>query len=95
MVCRVCTLLLLAASAAALRPALPATQHRRRRGAVTMMGRKFENNKLKMAKTALAYAHTKCIRVPALNYVRLKINFSWKFAKSIFSNEHFFIMHLN
>ena len=51
----VCTLLLLAASAAALRPALPATQHRRRRGAVTMMGRKFENNKLKMAKTAAAY----------------------------------------
>ena len=50
------TLLLLAASAAALRPALPATQHRRRRGAVTMMGRKFENNKVKMAKTALAYA---------------------------------------
>ena len=56
MVCRVCTLLLIAASAAALRPALPATQHRRRRGAVTMMGRKFENNKVKMAKTALAYA---------------------------------------
>ena len=56
MVCRVCTLLLIAASAAALRPALPATQHRRRRGAVTMMGRKFENNKVKMAKTAAANA---------------------------------------
>lgn len=28
----------------------------RRAGAATMMGRKFENNKLKMAKTALAYA---------------------------------------
>ena len=53
---QLCTLLLIAASAAALRPALPATQHRRRRGAVTMMGRKFENNKVKMAKTAAANA---------------------------------------
>ena len=53
---QLCSLLLTAASAAALRPALPATQHRRRRGAVTMMGRKFENNKVKMAKTAAANA---------------------------------------
>ena len=53
---QLCSLLLIAASAAALRPALPATQHRRRRGAVTMMGRKFENNKVKMAKTAAANA---------------------------------------
>ena len=53
---QLCTLVLIAASAAALRPALPATEHRRRRGAVTMMGRKFENNKVKMAKTAAANA---------------------------------------
>ena len=48
-------LLLLAASAAALQPAMP-TYRRRLSARVVMMGRKFENNKVKMAKTAAANA---------------------------------------
>lgn len=52
-------LLILATAAWALvprtAPAAPATRARRRDATVTMMGRKFENNKVKMAKTAAAY----------------------------------------
>ena len=40
-----------------LQPSLQGTQsHAARRAGSICMGRKFENNKLKMAKTALAYA---------------------------------------
>lgn len=51
-------LLLIASSgASALQVGYAAPAHTQPRTApVTMMGRKFENNKLKMAKTALAYA---------------------------------------
>ena len=49
-------LLLLAASAAALQPAMPTYRRRHSAKRVVMMGRKFENNKVKMAKTAAANA---------------------------------------
>jgi YebC/PmpR family DNA-binding regulatory protein len=48
---------LLAACATALQVAIsPGCVHSQRCPSVAMMGRKFENNKVKMAKTALAYA---------------------------------------
>lgn len=51
MLCNYC---LLIASAMALRPSVPT--HRQPRAKVVMMGRKFENNKVKMAKTNAATA---------------------------------------
>ena len=59
--------LLLAAYASGLQFAQRAPAVARSRE-VVMMGRKFENNKLKMAKTALAYAKKVCrmCRAPAI-----------------------------